>query len=97
LANGARAAAGTPAPNTNSVSVPPVPDLGLSIGPLLAALPPVSNGVVVGPASNDVVGQAVNNATSGFTGPRTVSAPVASRRIDRASSLFSPQTGLRDN
>jgi hypothetical protein len=79
LANGARAAVGPPAPNTNSSSVPPPPPaLGFPIGPLLAALPPVSNGVVVGPAT-------------------TVSAPVASRRVDRASSLFSPQTGLRDN
>jgi hypothetical protein len=98
LANGARAAVGPPAPNTNSaIGPPPPPDLNVLIGPFLAALPPVSNGVVVGPASNDTVGQAVNNATSGFTGPRTVSAPVASRRVDRASSLFSPQTGLRDN
>ena len=97
LANGARAAAGIPAPNTNSSSVPPVPDLGFPIGPLLAALPPISNGVVVGPAANDAVTQTVNNTTSGFTGPRTVSAPVASGRVNQSYNLYSPQKGARDN
>lgn len=97
LANGARAAAGVPAPNTNSASAPTVPDLGFPIGPLLPALPPISNGVIVGPAANDAVSQAVNNSTSGFTGPRTVSAPVASGRVNQSYNLYSPQKGARDN
>ena len=52
LANGARAAVGPPAPNTNSASAPPPPPPpGFPIGPLSPALPPISNGVIVGPAS----------------------------------------------
>jgi hypothetical protein len=51
LANGARTAAGLPAPNTNSASAPPPPALGFPIGPLPPAAPPTSNGVVVGPAA----------------------------------------------
>ena len=97
LANGARAAAGIPAPNINSASAPPLPDLGFPIGPLLAALPPISNGVIVGPAANDAVTQTVNNATSGYTGAKTVSAPVASGRVNQSYNLYSPQKGARDN
>ena len=52
LANGARTAAGVPAPNTNSASAPlPPPPSGFPIGPLPPALPPTSNGVIVGPAA----------------------------------------------
>jgi hypothetical protein len=52
LTNGARAAAGVPAPNTNSASAPPPPPPpGFPIGPLPPALPPISNGVIVGPAA----------------------------------------------
>jgi hypothetical protein len=51
LANGARAAAGQPAPNTNSSGAPPPPALGFPVGPLPPALPPTSNGVIVGPAA----------------------------------------------
>jgi len=52
LANGARTAAGVPAPNTNSASAPPPPPPpGFPIGPLPPALPPTSNGVIVGPAA----------------------------------------------
>ena len=52
LANGARTAAGVPAPNTNSASAPPPPPSpGFPIGPLPSALPPTSNGVIVGPAA----------------------------------------------
>jgi len=98
LANGARAAVGPPAPNTNSASgPPPPPDLNLLIGPLLAALPPISNGVIVGPAANDAVTQAINNTTSGFTGVKTVSAPVAPGRVNQSYNLYSPQKGARDN
>jgi hypothetical protein len=98
LANGARTAAGLPAPNTISASAPPPPPaLGFPIGPLPPALPPVSNGVIVGPAANDAVSQAVNNITSGFTGARTVSAPVAPGRVNQSYNLYSPQRGARDN
>jgi hypothetical protein len=52
LANGARTAAGVPAPNTNSASAPPPPPPpGFPIGPLPPAQPPTSNGVIVGPAA----------------------------------------------
>jgi hypothetical protein len=52
LANGARAAVGPPAPNTKSASAPPPPPPpGFPIGPLPPALPPTSNGVIVGPAA----------------------------------------------
>jgi hypothetical protein len=52
LANGARTAAGVPAPNTNSASAPTSPrPPGFPIGPLPPALPPTSNGVIVGPAA----------------------------------------------
>ena len=52
LNNSARAAAGVPAPNTNSASAPPPPPPpGFPIGPLPPALPPISNGVIVGPAA----------------------------------------------
>ena len=52
LANGARAAAGLPAPNTNSASAPPPPPPpGFPIGPLPPARAPTSNGVIVGPAA----------------------------------------------
>lgn len=52
LANGARTAAGVPAPNTNSASAPPPPPPpGFPIGPLPPARPPTSNGVIVGPAA----------------------------------------------
>jgi hypothetical protein len=52
LANGARTAAGVPAPNTNSASAPTSPPSpGFPIGPLPPALPPTSNGVIVGPAA----------------------------------------------
>ena len=52
LANGARTAAGLPAPNTNSASAPPPPPPpGFPIGPLPPARAPTSNGVIVGPAA----------------------------------------------
>ena len=98
LANGARAAVGPPAPNISSASAPFPTALGFSqIGPLLPALPPISNGVIVGPAANDAVTQTVNNATSGFTGAKTVSAPVAPGRVNQSYNLYSPQRGARDN
>ena len=97
LANGAKLAPGLPLPNINGASAPFPPALGFPIGPLLAALPPISNGVVVGPAANDAVTQTVNNATSGYTGAKTVSAPVAPGRVNQSYNLYSPQTGSRDN
>jgi len=98
LANGARAAVGPPAPNTKSASAPPPPPPpGFPIGPLPPALPPTSNGVIVGPAANDAVTQTVNNATSGYAGAKTVSAPVAPGRVNQSYNLYSPQRGARDN
>ena len=97
LANGAKLAPGLPLPNVNSASAPFPTALGFPIGPLLPALPPISNGVIVGPAANDAVSQAVNNTTSGFTGAKTVSAPVAPGRVNQGYNLYSPQKGARDN
>jgi hypothetical protein len=97
LANGAKLAPGLPLPNISSASAPFPTALGFPIGPLLAALPPISNGVVVGPAANDAVTQTVNNATSGYAGAKTVSAPVAPGRVNQSYNLYSPQRGARDN
>ena len=97
LANGAKLAPGLPLPNISSASAPFPTALGFPIGPLLPALPPISNGVIVGPAANDAVTQTVNNATSGYTGAKTVSAPVAPGRVNQSYNLYSPQRGARDN
>jgi hypothetical protein len=97
LATGAKLAPGLPLPNVSSASSPFPPALGFPIGPLPPALPPTSNGVVVGPAANDAVTQAINNSTSGYAGAKTVSAPVAPGRVNQSYNLYSPQKGARDN
>ena len=97
LATGAKLAPGLPLPNISSASAPFPTALGFPIGPLPPALPPTSNGVIVGPAANDAVTQTVNNITSGFTGAKTVSAPVAPGRVNQSYNLYSPQRGARDN
>jgi hypothetical protein len=97
LATGAKLAPGLPLPNVSSASAPFPTALGFPIGPLLPALPPISNGVVVGPAANDAVTQTINNATRGYAGAKTVSAPVAPGRVNQSYNLYSPQRGARDN
>jgi hypothetical protein len=97
LANGARAAVGPPAPNTNSASAPPLPDLNTLIGPLLPARPPISNGVVVGPAANASGASAPPLPDlNTLIGP-LLAAPVASGRVNQSYNLYSPQKGARDN
>ena len=89
LANGARAAAGQPAPNTNSASAPFPTALGFPIGPLPPALPPTSNGVTVGPAATDAV------STPGTVGANQ--RQVAPGRVTQSYNLWNPQSGARDN
>ena len=101
LSTGAKLAPGLPLPNTNSASAPPPPALGFPIGPLPPALPPISNGVVVGPAATDAISTPgtvrANQGYNLWTTAAGAPPPVAPGRVNQGYNLYSPQTGARDN
>ena len=101
LAAGAKLAPGLPLPNTSSASAPFPPALGFPIGPLLPALPPISNGVTVGPAATDAVSAPgtirANQGYNLWTTAAGAPPPVAPGRVNQSYNLYSPQKGARDN
>jgi hypothetical protein len=101
LAAGAKLAPGLPLPNTSSASAPFPPALGFPLGPLLPALPPISNGVTVGPAATDAVSTPgtikANQGYNLWTTAAGAPPPVAPGRVNQGYNLYSPQKGARDN